>query len=569
MSNNKLPLLRDQVTLPSNAAKVYLKTREKRIEFDRLQDEIWREFLARLDKPVRLISSRKHRIVEVLGTVRYLVDKKTGKISTRLRYLPGRTRESFLDVGINFLAYPPLILNKKIIEAFLCSWDKELFEVGPRFTSWSERDPDDDTGSEYVDASNFLATVVESFVKAINRSVYTKRLRYRVSEALALDPEVLDYTRRSRLVRHTYSVTDIQYNYVIDHLETYRQVNRDNPNLLWLVALAIREKIRLTKREPLKNIREAFQKEGVGPRGWRLLANHHQRDFVAAIEDTSRPWYYLTEYLQLHNTLDRNQPVPRKVAHLFAEPGWNLTPGTGVIYRGVSLPPSVLNTIVEEASTRQDIDSFLQTELGTVLSWLRDSGITLDANQSRQGWTWLFERAHAWFLEQAAKNQLTEVSWPCGLGEVEIKGYRFVPLNNAWAVRQEALRYRHCADNYIQHCLDGRYRLYAVFDKLNRHKATLGLQCSGNAWSVNQIKGFANQTVSEQLRSIADSISAGLEVVDEGREAREALRRRQEEQSAKQAAESSKADQEVGIRCSRWAARHGIGGWDDAKEAGK
>lgn len=526
-------LLRDKVTPPSTAGKRYLHSRDKRLAFDSLQDAIWREFLSRLKNPVRILGSRKHRIVEVLGTVRYLVDRQSGHISSSLRRGPGNTANAFGCTEGSFLVDLPLLLNRHIVEAFLTSWDKELVQAGPGYTPVDVCDPDEKGLSAYRASCDFHDAVVGAFLRAIRQSVNWKQLRYQVQEALQLDQEVLSLAQQCRFVRKTHGVTDVQYNHVLEHIELYRRVARDNPRLLWLAALGLKNDVRISKRQPLSSLRRRFLKDGCGPRGWRLVANHQLRDFGAAIEAGGRKWHYLVEYVQLHNALDRVAPIPRKLEHLFDEPYWGLRSDSLIDYRGTALPPAVLNTVIDTAARHEDVDRFLTEELAGVLHWLSESGVKLDHNQVHRDWSWLLAQARQWWQDQKTKGELSKVAWECKLGATELAGYRFVPLDTAWAVRQEAVRYHHCADGYMDRCLQGKYRLFAVYDTGGRHRATLGLAHSAwSGWQVSQIRGFANRRVSQQLEQIADSIAGALDVVEEGKEEREAAAQQEKARNA-------------------------------------
>jgi hypothetical protein len=176
----------------------------------------------------------------------------------------------------------------------------------------------------------------------------------------------------------------------------------------------------------------------------------------------------------------------------------------------------VLNSLINAAEQHSNQTTFLVEEVSTVLTWLSETQLDPDKNQVSRGWDWLLAQAKKWQSEKKLKSELQQQSWSCKLGETEIGGYLFVPLDNAWKVRQEALRYRHCADDYIGACAAGEYRLYAIFDSKGRHKATVGYSSGGGIWHLAQIKGFANRTVSSKLERIAETLSAGLKLMDEG-----------------------------------------------------
>lgn len=498
-------LLRDHIVPPKATFEHFLKNAKSCIAFDKLQDEIWRELLNRFKKPIKHIHSKQHRIIEVLGCIRYYIQHDTGEIHSRVRVGSGNTSASFERENGRFLAVHPLRLTEHIIRAFIRQWQTEILK----------------NTHQYITTTKFETIFVQSLLRAVRQSVLWKQLRYQVQEALGIDSQILDIACRARTVRHKNNLDDTHFNRVIKHLEKYQQLNREAPNLLWLYTLTLQEYIELPEGELIQELKKLCLKAGTKERGWRLITRSHLRDFAPAVEFSGSKWKYFIEYVQLHNTLDLNAMITSKASHLFDEPYWNVEHDGTVTYRGVNLLPATLNSYIHEASNQRDINAFLTSDATAVFVWLSEVKPKLDNNQIRLGWRWLSHEANCWLAEKASHAKLNAVRWECGLGETVVGGYKFAPLSNAWLVRQEALRYRHCADNYIKRCIDGTYRIYGVYDSHDKHKATLGIQFNeGNGWAVHQIKGFANQAVSNQLKDLAHSLSAGLDIINEGAKAR-------------------------------------------------
>jgi len=533
-----LPLLRPRVSPPKAACEAFLDTRDKRLALHDLQDRIWREFQSRLRKPVRILNNRKYRIVEVLGCVRYFINKHDGKIHVHVRTRPGRNAAAFLNPDHPFLVDLPLRLNAFVVDAFLKEWEVEIFDAGPGFMPQDQSASSDPAGFEYEAQRRFHEAFVHSFLRAIRQSVYWKRLRYRVRDAFAIDPELLEIARQARPERHGNNLSNRHFNEIIEQRDQYLRLFRESPGQVWLFALALREG-REIEGDILQSLKANLIDEGVGKRGWRLLVKSRHRDVAHAVDGMKYRWQALLDYVRLHNALDRNRPIPRKAHHLFEEPEWHAGQDGGIEYRGIQIPPAVLNAYIEATLEARDVQEFLAVEAAPVFTWLSESRPDLDSNQCKRGWGWLRESARRWSEDESKRKKFTRQGWETGLGETVIGGYRFVPLTDAWQVVREAVTYRHCADRYIDLCSGGQYRLFAVHDISGKHKATLGLKWAGSSWRLDQVKGFANQPVSGTLLKISASLADGLDLVGEGERARAAKDGGREELEAGQAEDES------------------------------
>ena len=84
------------------------------------------------------------------------------------------------------------------------------------------------------------------------------------------------------------------------------------------------------------------------------------------------------------------------------------------------------------------------------------------------------ERAVRWKVELEAWDSLKQLAWDSLLPEIQIGQWRIVPLTDAWQLRREALTRRHCADQYVDECLTGDYRLFSVRNNHGKSVATIG-----------------------------------------------------------------------------------------------
>lgn len=517
-------LIRPVIVLPKASCGAHLDTPEKRQAFYKLQDEIWRTFLKKLENPIRQIQSKQYRIIEVLGAVRFYISHNTGEIHLKLRECPGNRDSVFEEYNASYNLDLPLYDINLVVEAFTASWNNEISQADKSFK------PSSPVGGSlnalFKGTDSFYIRLTSSIRKAVQNTVFWDTLRHKVRDALKIDPEVLNLARRARTVRklkHQPNLTIDHFNNVIKHIEGFRQLDKEAPNLLWLYTIALEEKV-IPKGELIQALKKMLvYYSGIRERGWRLICKSNIRDFEPALETNSEQWGYLVEYIKLHNLLDRNQAIPRKALHLFNEPHWIVDIKNRIFYRGVEVKPALLNSYINETINTENLEEFAQNEAIPVFTWLSDVEPQLDKNQLKKGWPWLLKEATTWIDKNATEAHLSTIQWECKLGALTLGQYQFVPLTNAWQVREEAIRNRHCADQFIDKCRAGIYRLYSVYFYNGKHKATLGVKFEDNQWELHQLKSFANQTVSLQVQSIAESIAEGLNFVNEGAVERSAL----------------------------------------------
>jgi hypothetical protein len=510
--------LRAQITLPKLTGVDYFKSSEHRLAFEQLLGTIWREFLKRLEDPIKVTESNTSRCVEVLGLARYFINHRTNQVTCRTKqgqFLEDGWHFSFKTTA-NVMIDPPFVCNRTIIGHFVNLWIKDIDHLADIYFAESKID----LNIELMDCVEAIQNrITHAIYNAICASVYWKRLRQDVFKAFSLDPEFVRLSRLSRLTSKVRNLSELHFNHVCKHANAYRQIFSDASHLLWLYSIAIEENI-LTKvsSNPISDLKQALLNSGGTQRTWRILANAKQRDFDVVI-NSNRRWYYLLEYLQLHERLDRSQVISPRLANLFDNPIWDLPSDSNLInYRGAALQPAVLNKFIDEHLRHQKFrerQTFAEVEAAKVLTWLTQTQPKFDANKLRQPWAWFVNKANAWFAEQMAFDQLNQLTWHCGLTEEIYSGYHFTPLTSAWEVRIEAVKQRHCVDQYIDHCIGGSYRVFRVQGLKSKTTFTLGLRLH-DEWEVDQVTGFANRPVATELRWLCQVIADGFNILEEG-----------------------------------------------------
>jgi hypothetical protein len=322
------------------------------------------------------------------------------------------------------------------------------------------------------------------------------------------------WCRKGRPASENY-VTHAQYNAVLAQAPTYRRIEADNPNLVWLYNVLRAGGFRPGGRDPVPAMKAWLLERGAaGEAGWRLLANGKEQDFRHIIDfidqdgETAGAYEYLPKWLRLLGKLRRGRAVPRPLTGMFEHDTYDgLRTGEGdrVRFRSVWLQPGTLRAILDEGERRLANAShkrFIEEDVVDALTWLEAEQPVLAKNQLRQAWKYLAGRAASWRVEREAYDTLEELTWDSLLPETTIGPWRMVPLTDAWQLRREALTQRHCADGLLEECLNGTNRLFSVRNAQGKSLATIGIERAGAEWKVFGFRGFANREVPDALRGL-------------------------------------------------------------------
>lgn len=460
----------------------------------RFIDDVWADILGRLAGPIRVTDSATERVVEVLGVVRYHVCKATGQIHVeRLdRNL------SFCRNADTVAVDPPMRPTPIWIEGIIHRWWEPLAAV-------------------MIDHSDsWLATAQRIFWRAMYRSTHWKRLRYAVREALGLDPKILAWSRHGCPRHLNQSVTNRQYNRALSHRTAYAEVERDNPNLVWLLTMLLDELEGSPAENVVATMKDMLAQAGVTPAGWRLLANGTEKDFrhirdwigpdgaLKGRADEIPPW------LRFMVALRRKTPLPGVIRKLFLHDNFDKNREGQVRFRNVWLDVPVVKVILDEAVrrlSRGTLQSFTNEDLVEVVTWLEAEQPSFDKNQLKAGWKHLESRAVRWKVEVEAAKAFWHLKWHSALATTTIGAWTVVPIEDAWALRHEALRQHHCADRYLGKCLAGDYRIFSVRNAAGRPVATIGIELGGNVWQSFGLRGACNKPVGQSLQGLDDEIA--------------------------------------------------------------
>ncbi len=339
-----------------------------------------------------------------------------------------------------------------------------------------------------------------------------------------MDTTLLGWMRAGRHRLKRFIITELAYNRAVYQRHRYEQILRECPTVLWLYNLMDELQIALPPGDVVAAMRTTLLAEHrLKPSAWRYLLRCDYRHFLHLIDyigpngSTATRWRELGDWLRLVTALDRRTPVPPELTRLFAHDAYGGMNRHGLIaFRTAEIKPGTMRAILDEAQRRQvagTLDAFILEDLVAVVTWLQTAQPTLDANQIRRGWNYLARTADCWQADMAGRADLTTVAWSSLLSSMTHGGWCVRPITDAWALHEEALAMRHCADGYLTQCLDGSWRLFSVRTPSGKRVATLGIERDGSSWKIGDLRSFANGSVSPALRELAQDIASRYAVL--------------------------------------------------------
>jgi hypothetical protein len=470
-------------------------------KLSRFIDDVWSDLICRLQDPILTQEDETTREVIFVGTIKYIIDKRTGMFRSETL---GRTEDGlkFVEEKAWIAVDPPLRANGGWIEVYLNQrWDEMaavLIDHAKPGACW-------------------LGTVRRIFWQSVLKSTYWKRLRLAMRVALNLDPNILRWSRQGRSRHVNQCVANHQYNRTVAYRKDYAQIERDNPNLVWLFTLMLDDRIELPSGEVIAAMKTYLARKRVTPAAWRLLANgtehhfRHIRDWIGPDGELRGRVAELPFWLRFMVALRRKSPLRPALREIFLHDSFNTDTNGLVRFRNVWMPVTVVNSILNEAERRLQrggLKLFLDSEVNEVVAWLEAEKPDLDSNQLRAGWKYLAASASSWQVEQEMAGELSQLQWGSALGELRIREWVVVPLDDAWKLRSEGFRQRHCADRYLKDCLLGNKRLFSVRYGDGRQVATIGIELNADAWQSFGIKRSCNRPVGPGLAGLDEAVAS-------------------------------------------------------------
>ncbi|MFT5589250.1 MAG: hypothetical protein ACI9ZF_001424 [Bradyrhizobium sp.] len=456
---------------------------------------IWNSLLTHFADPVRVTLTGEARAITFMGAIRYDDALDDGTIRVAVLMDDGINFNPVTNVGIDL----PVRLAGAWLEDFLAPWWASL------------------PGCLHERSNR--AVVLRELQRTVAQATHWRRLRHALRDSLALDDTLLGWMRPGRHRFMRFVITELGYNKALAQRHHYEQIMRECPTVLWLYNLMDELQIALPPGDVVAALRTTLLTEHrLKPAAWRYLLRCDHRHFLHLIDyigpngSTTTRWRELGDWLRWVAALECRTPVPPELTRLFAHDAYTGMNQHGCIaFRTAQIKPGTMRAILNEAQRRHvagTLEAFILEDLVGVVTWLQSAQPTLDANQIRRGWNYLALSAGCWRADMSGRANLTTVTWSSALSTMTHGALCVRPITNAWALHEEALAMRHCADGYLAQCLDGTWRLFSVLTPAGKRMATIGIERDGLIWTIGDVRSFANAGVSPAMRALAQDIAS-------------------------------------------------------------
>jgi len=301
----------------------------------------------------------------------------------------------------------------------------------------------------------------------------------------------------------------------------------------------------------IKTVKIHLESRGLKSAGWRYLLRLSPRIVQMIINHTGgRDFVHLLNWLAVIGVVPRQsliKPFLRNIA-FNADRTEDLT--------------AVLRTGFAHAQKmRRGVKTFFDGQMHMVLDWFQSAGeahppqmykgfvpdpqvftnprrecrhVRLDSNQRKAPWDWFMRQQITWHQDVAAreaartaeeaarlKEKHQNEAWESAITDEIIikKKYKVIPLTSTHALIEEGKDMHHCVGSYSYNCMDGYSRIFAIRGLDGSRVATLELRNRTvvlgeglregikNPWEVNQCRGVCNETVSDEVKAVAQEVA--------------------------------------------------------------
>jgi len=343
-------------------------------------------------------------------------------------------------------------------------------------------------------------------------------LQDRVSEALALDPKVLAWTRLGIPRSLARAVRTRDFTAIWRRAEDLETIERDCPALLRPYAGAVIADALGRHAEPVRDLKLAFRAAGIGEAGWKLLLQANPEDMrmplIFTRNDNALDVYAWS--IQACLTAGRLLPgavLARLIKPNGHEPGVAEFADASILEEGF-WPPFLraLGRRLESVDARTGMRCFLDTEFEDVYDWLESERPDIDANQARAGWAWMLRQHHQWIARQEALAlaRRGQMRWRVPVREAFVAGHRVVALADAYELWEEGRAMRHCARTWAARCLEGEDLVISIREAQDRRLATAHVGLLRGTWVAGVVRLAGNRIATRPLPQVAAAFAALL-----------------------------------------------------------
>ena len=138
-----------------------------------------------------------------------------------------------------------------------------------------------------------------------------------------------------------------------------------------------------------------------------------------------------------------------------------------------------------------------------ILDYFANEGPNLNKNSTFNS---IFNLTRKW-EDRISKLQTNKNrKWKSLSIDYEYDNFSVKEIDNEYELNQEGKKMRHCVYSYIDKALKEQYRVFSIKGTTKRYRATLGIERVGKNWELNQVRGYCNSTVPEDVLLICNDI---------------------------------------------------------------
>jgi hypothetical protein len=335
-------------------------------------------------------------------------------------------------------------------------------------------------------------------------------------QALGLNPDLVRIALRSRIRTEGIYLGSNLYSLVWRHERQFRQVERENPQLLPILAAFISEKLLPLNEDPVQEMKVFCLKQGLTPAAWRYLAHHGARLFQLPwrMNGNSSKVKPVIEYTRTLEQAGLPPPPPPAVINTLLRASIDDLDNSTIhfIEKWCPISKDVLKIILRHAATTIDggeADRFIEQLRGVIL-WAIEETPLLDKNQRHAGWKWLTHQAEQWAQARGLLFNANGFNWHSALPPIQVWIYRIVPLLSEKDLVTEGIAMRNCVATYLDHCASNRARLFSVrTSKTGKRVANICIYEEANeVWEMLEVAGRANSPVDDSMDKLADYLAS-------------------------------------------------------------
>lgn len=459
----------------------------------------------RLEEPPIAIQRGPSRQVTIFGCVGYNVDFVLRRVSGA-RIFPNGARQE-LSVEVELL--------QPLTTSYWLSWVIE--DLG--LSAGKAQLPLFATANEACLHDQWLVDTAYGLLKADPR--FEELRKETLPQAFALPREFVSLSLLSRHAHWTSGfVPRSTFNLVWQHETLFRRVARESPQLLKLLEVFLwYDKLPLVQ-DPVAEMRDYFRACGFTDATWRYVHKHGSRLFRAAWEisvDKSKLAVSISYLRELEAAGLPPPPAPSlAVAWFRCFAGLH----SGVQFRGnwCTADSTVIRAVLLEGDRRRcepDFARYVGDAVG-VLHWAMETSLTLNPQQARSGWKWLYRNWHAWRESRQREEAVCGLSWQSRLQRMTIGRFEIIPIESSIGLVAEALAMHNCADTLAQRCVSDDFRMFSVRRAGSGERvATLCILSSiimngeirSESWIEYQVKRAANRPATRELEQLMTEVA--------------------------------------------------------------